>query len=183
MAMIKTVHESFLHELSDTYDAEHQLTDAMEGMLELATSPQVKQGLQRHITETKQQIKNLDQIFSSMNEKPEKVTCKGAGGIISEFKSGAKEIKNPALLDGFIAAGGLKGEHYEIASYRCLVAKATLMGEPDAAQLLGENLQMEERFAQQLEQVDQQLGRELVREQPELLGNGAGKSAASKSGR
>jgi ferritin-like metal-binding protein YciE len=183
VSAIKTMHEAFLHELSDTYSAEHQLTEAMQGMLEMAQHPQVKEGLQQHIKETKQQIKNLDQVFKSLGEKPEDVTCKGAAGIISEFKSGAKEIKEPALLDGFIAAGGLKGEHYEIATYRCLVAKTQLMGHSDAMELLQENLDMEERFAEQLEQVDKQLGQELVSDMPELVGAAEGNGKSSKMSR
>jgi ferritin-like metal-binding protein YciE len=180
VATIKTMQASFLHELSDTYSAEHQLTEAMQGMLELATNLQVKQGLQRHIAETKQQIKNIDQVFKSFAQTPEDVVCKGAAGIISEFKSGAKDIREPALLDGFIVAGGLKGEHYEIATYRFLVAKAQLLGHADAAQLLEDNLQMEERFAVQLEQVDKQLGQELVRDKPELVRSPGSEPKAGK---
>ena len=63
MAQIKTLHQAFLHELSDAYDAEQQLTQAMQEMLTMAQHPQVKQGLQQHIQETEQQIKNLEQVF------------------------------------------------------------------------------------------------------------------------
>jgi ferritin-like metal-binding protein YciE len=152
----------------------------MQGMLDLATNLQVKQGLQRHIAETKQQIKNIDQIFKSFEKKPENVICKGAAGIISEFKSGAKDIKEPALLDGFIAAGGLKCDHYENSTYRFLVAKAQLMGRAEVPQLLQDNLEMEERFAQQLEQFEKQLGQELVRDGPELVGDAGSEPKAGK---
>lgn len=171
MSQIKTVHQAFLHELSDTYNAEQQLMQAMEEMQGQASHPQVKQGLQGHMQETRQQIKNLDQVFKSLGEKPEDVTCKGAAGIISEFKTTAKEIKEQDLLDGFIVGAGCKGEHYEISTYRGLVAKAELMGHTQAVQLLRENLQMEERFAQQLEQLERQLGQELVQRKPELVGH------------
>ena len=49
MAAIKTMHALFLHELSDQYSAEQQLTKAMEEMLELAEDARVKKGLERHI--------------------------------------------------------------------------------------------------------------------------------------
>ncbi|MBI3965387.1 MAG: DUF892 family protein, partial [Chloroflexi bacterium] len=88
-----------------------------------------------------------------------------------EFKSGAKEIKQPDLLNGFIVAGGMKGEHYEIATYRCLVAKAELIGHTEAMQLLQQNLEMEEKFSQQLEVLDRQLGEELIAKGPELVGH------------
>lgn len=171
MAQIKTMHQVFLHELSDMYDGERQLTQAMQEMLDKAENPQVKQGLQRHIQETEQQIKNLDQAFKSLGEQPEKISCKGVSGLVSEFKSTAKDIKEQELLDGVIVAAGMKSEHYEIASYRGLVHKAQLMGHNEAAQFLQQNLQMEERFGQQLEQLGQQLGQQLISQKPELVGH------------
>ncbi len=137
----------------------------------LATNAQVKQGLEQHMAETTQQIKNLDSVFKSLGEKPEGVTCKGAAGIISEFKSTAKDIKASEILDGFIVGGGQKGEHYEIVSYKGLIEQATLMGHTDAAKLLQQNLAQEERFAMQLENLGKQLGKELVAKKPALVGH------------
>jgi ferritin-like metal-binding protein YciE len=174
MAAIKTMHALFLHEMSDQYSAEQQLSEAMGEMLKMAADPRVKAGLERHIAETAEQIKNLERAFASLDEKPEKMTCKGAAGIIAEFKGSAKDIKPPELLDGFIVGGGLKGEHYEIESYKGLVEKAELMGHAEAAGLLRRNLAQEERFAEQLQQLDKALG-ERAAADPELVGHPSGK--------
>jgi ferritin-like metal-binding protein YciE len=171
MASIKTMHDGFLHDLGDAYDAEEQLLAAMQEMLTLAQSPEVKRGLQQHITDTKAQIKNLDAVFKSLGEPAKKEACKGAAGIISENKTALKSIKQPALIDCALADGGLKAEHYEIASYRSLVSKARLMGHNQAATLLQQNLQMEEQFAQQLEQVGQKLGQQLIGQGKEIVGH------------
>jgi ferritin-like metal-binding protein YciE len=170
VAGIKTLHEAFLHELSDTYDAERQLLDAMTEMRAMAKHPQVKQGLQQHIAQTKQQVENLDKAFANLGEKPEKVTCKGVKGLVAEFKGAAKEMKTPELLDGLIVDAGIKSEHYEIATYGGLVEKAKLMKLDKVAKLLEENLAMEEHFEQQLHQVEKQLGQEMSRK-PELVGH------------
>lgn len=175
MAGIRTMHEAFLHELFDVYDAEHQLTKALPELAEMAQHSQVKQGLQQHLKETEQQIKNLDRVFASLGAKSKQVSCKGMAGILSEGKGMLKEIMAPELKDGAIVGGGCKVEHYEIASYQGLVSKARLMGHTEAAQLLQQNLQMEEQFAKKLEQIDQQLGQELVR-QPNLIGHEIGQS-------
>jgi ferritin-like metal-binding protein YciE len=169
------MHQSFLHELSDCYDAEQQFSQAMQEMMGMAQHPQVKQGLQQHIEETRQQIQNLDRVFQSLGARPEKLSCKGAAGIIAEFRSTAREIKEPPLLDGFILGAGAKGEHYEIATYRGLVEKAEIMGHQEAHRLLQENLRMEERFAQQCEQLDRQLGKQMVQQSPELVGHQVGR--------
>jgi ferritin-like metal-binding protein YciE len=175
VAQIQTVHQSFLHELSDCYDAERQFAQAMQGMLGMAQHPQVKQGLQQHIEETRQQIENLDRVFKSLGGQPEQVPCKGAAGIIAELRATAREVAEPQLLDGLILGGSAKGEHYEIATYRCLVEKPALMGHEEAHGLLQENLRMEERFAQQCEQLDKQLGQQLVQQHPQLVGHAVGR--------
>jgi ferritin-like metal-binding protein YciE len=170
VAGIKTLHEAFLHELSDTYDAEHQLLKAMDEMHGMAKHPKVKQGLQQHIAQTKEQVENLDKAFAALGEKPEKVTCKGVKGLVEEFKGAAKEMKTPELLDGLIVDAGVKSEHYEIATYGGLVEKAKLMKHDKVARLLEENLKMEELFEQQLHQVEKQLGQEMSKK-PELVGH------------
>jgi ferritin-like metal-binding protein YciE len=171
MAKISTMHEAFLHELADVYDAEQQLTKALPEMIEAAKNAPLKQGLQQHLKETQAQVKNLEQVFKSVGGAPEKVTCKGMAGIIGENKSTLKDIKEPALSDHAIVGGSLKVEHYEIASYRCLISQAQLMGHNEAAKLLQENLQQEETTAQKLEQMDKQLGQEVVSRGAQFVGH------------
>jgi ferritin-like metal-binding protein YciE len=173
MAAIKDMRTLFVHEMSDVYDAEHQLMQAMQEMMQQAENERVKSGLQRHIKETEQQVKNLDAAFKALGEKPEKVTCKGAAGLISEYKSTAKEIKAQELLDGFICGAGVKAEHYEIESYKGLVDKAKLMGQSEAAELFEKNLKMEEAFAEACEQLEKQLGQQVAKSKPELMGRAA----------
>ena len=173
MSAIKDMHALFLHEMSDVYDAEHQLMAAMEEMLAQATNREVKQGLTRHIKETRQQVKNLEAAFEALKAEPEKMKCKGAAGLISEYKGTAKDIKAPELLDGFICGAGVKAEHYEIESYKGLVDKARLMGHARAAELLEKNLAMEEAFAEQMEQLEKRLGQEVMAKGPSLVGHAA----------
>jgi ferritin-like metal-binding protein YciE len=166
MAAIKNMQQLFLHELSDVYDAEHQLTAAMQEMMEQATNAEVKKGLQRHIKETQQQIKNLDAAFKMMKAEPEKIKCKGAAGLISEYKGTAKDIKDPMLLDGFICGAGVKAEHYEIESYKGLVDKAKLLGQTKAAELFETNLAMEEAFASECELLEKNLDQQAASKMP-----------------
>ncbi len=63
-----------------------------------------------------------------------------------------KETKDiPALADLAINGGCSKVEHYEIASYRGLIAGAEQMRQTEIVSLLKENLQQEENTAQALE--------------------------------
>ena len=149
---IKTLEEKFVHGLGDIYDAEHQFLEAQEKMLPNATSSTVQTMLEQHITETQQQIVNLTQVYEILGLTPKRVSCDGAAGIVTEGDKLLKETKDvPALADLAIVGGCSKVEHYEIASYRGLIAGAEQMGQTEVARLLSENLQQEENTAQNLE--------------------------------
>lgn len=149
---ITTLEEKFVHGLGDIYDAEHRFLEAQEKMLPNATSPTVQAMLEKHIAETEQQIVNLTQVFELLGLTAQRVSCDGAAGIVSEGDKLLKETKDvPALADLAIAGGCSKVEHYEIASYRGLIAGAEQMGQSEVVRLLGENLQQEENTAQALE--------------------------------
>ena len=149
---ITTLEEKFAHGLGDIYDAEHRFLEAQEKMLPNATSSTVQTMLEQHIAETQQQIVNLTQVYEILGLTPKRVSCDGAAGIVTEGNKLLKETKDvPTLADLAIVGGCSKVEHYEIASYRGLVAGAKQMGQTEVVRLLSENLQQEENTAQKLE--------------------------------
>ncbi len=148
---IKTLDEKFQHELGDIYDAEHQFLDAQQQMLKKASDATVKTMLTEHISQTEQQIKNLEQIFEALGQQPKREKCQGAAGLVSEGQKLLKEVEGPALIDLAIAGAAAKVEHYEIATYRGLIEGAKMMGNRDVERLLQENLKQEEQTAQKIE--------------------------------
>ncbi len=167
---IKTLQEKFMHGLGDIYDAEHRFLDAQQTMLPNADSDLVRTSLETHIAETEQQIVNLTQVYEILGVTPQRVSCDGAAGIVKEGDKLLSETKDvPALADLAIVGGCSKVEHYEIASYRGLIAGAEMMGQTEIVRLLSENLQQEENTAQTLEA-----------SMPELLQN-AMRSATAKA--
>lgn len=158
MAKITTLEEKMKHGLGDVYDAEHQFLEAQEEMLPQANAPTVKALLKEHIGQTEEQISILEKVYKVMGEKPERIKCAGAAGIVSEGRQTLKEVSgNPALVDLAIAGGCSKVEHYEIASYRALITGAQQTGQDEVAQLLQQILQQEEQTAQKIEQSTPQL--------------------------
>ena len=149
---IKTLEEKFIHGLGDIYDAEHRFLEAQEKMLPNATSSTVQELLETHIAETQQQIVNLTQVYEVLGLTPKRVSCDGAAGIVTEGDKLLKETQDtPALADLAITGGCSKVEHYEIASYRGLIAGAEQIGQTEVVRLLTENLQQEEKTAQTIE--------------------------------
>lgn len=155
---IKNLNEKFIHELGDIYDAEHRFLEAQQQMLQQANNSTVKKLLEEHIEQTEQQIQNLEQAYSVLGEKPKRIKCDAAAGLVSEGQKTMKEAaNNPAILDCVIAGAQAKVEHYEVASYRGLIEGARVMGQDEVLQLLEQNLQQEEQTAQRVEKSVPQL--------------------------
>jgi ferritin-like metal-binding protein YciE len=143
MAATGTLHDAFLNELRDTYDAEKQLTKALAKLAKAATSPILRDAFESHLEETRGQIERLDQVFESVDEKPRGKHCEGIAGIIEEGKAIMEEDFDEATMDACLIAAGQRAEHYEIAAYGTLVAWARGMGHTEAADLLQETLDEE----------------------------------------
>ncbi len=143
MAATGTLHDAFLDELRDTYDAERQLTKALAKLAKAACSPDLQNAFETHLEETKGQIERLEEVFASVDERPKGKHCEGIAGIIEEGKSIMEEDFDEGTMDACLIAAGQRAEHYEMAAYGTLVAWARAMGHTEAAGLLQQNLDEE----------------------------------------
>lgn len=143
MATTKTLHDAFLNELRDTYDAEKQLSKAMSGLAKAATSPKLQHAFENHLDETRGHIDRLEQVFASLDEKARGKHCDGMAGIIDEGKAVMAEELDGQAMDACLIAAGQRAEHYEMAAYGTLIAWAQSMGHVEAAGLLKQTLDEE----------------------------------------
>ena len=150
---ISTLQEAFIHGLSDAYSAEKQMTKALPKLAKAATNPQLIKGFQDHLTETEGQIDRLDQIVELLGIKLERMACKAMEGLVKESDEVIKEIEKGAIRDVMLIGGAQKVEHYEIASYGCLVEMAKQMGYDEAAELLEETLEEEKATDEKLNEI------------------------------
>ena len=156
---ISSPREKFVHELADTYDAEHQFLEAMQTMHDKATDEKLKAMLEVHMAETRGQIEKLQQVFSSIGEQPRRQHCSGAEGIIEDSSKAMEEAGTDEIRDTFIVGGATKAEHYEMVSYADLIEGAELLKLRKAAKLLTENRQQEVRAARKLERTSPRLAK------------------------
>jgi ferritin-like metal-binding protein YciE len=156
---ISSPREKFVHELADTYDAEHQFLEAMQTMHDKATDEKLKAMLEVHMAETQGQIEKLQQVFSSIGEQPQRQHCSGAEGIIEEGSKAMEEAGTDEIRDTFIVGGATKAEHYEMVSYADLIEGAELLNLKKAAKLLTENREQEVRAARKLERTSPRLAK------------------------
>ncbi len=153
MAEAGTLHDAFIDELRDAYDAEKQLTKALPKLSKAASNPDLREAFEMHLQETQGHVERLEQVFESIGEKVKGKHCDGIAGIIEEGKSVMDEDFDETTMDACLIAAGQRAEHYEMAAYGTLVAWAQAMGHTEAAELLQQNLEEEKAADQKLSEL------------------------------
>jgi len=151
------LHDLFLEELADVYNAEQQLTKVLPKMAKAARNEELRQGFETHLQETEGQIARLEQVVEALGESMQRKTCKAMKGLIEEGSEIMQEQKGSSALDAALIAAAQKVEHYEIASYGTLCAWAKQMGHHEALELLHETLEEERATDERLTELAESL--------------------------
>ena len=101
---IRTLDDLFVHTLQDIYYAENQIIKALPTMISKTTDSQLKQGFEKHLTETKGHVKRLEQVFQMHGKAPKAVDCPAIDGIIKEANEVAGDIADKEVLDAALLA-------------------------------------------------------------------------------
>ncbi|QBG90801.1 ferritin-like domain-containing protein [Xanthomonas oryzae] len=155
---INTVEELFIHELSDIYSAEKQLTKSLPRLARAATEPKLKQAFEVHLEETQGQIERIDQVVDVLGIKLKRIKCAAMEGLVEESREVIDEIEAGPVRDAALIGGAQKVEHYEIASYGTIAAMAKQLGHADALPLLLATLEEEKATDEKLTLLAEQGG-------------------------
>ena len=150
MARAGTLHDAFLDELRDAYDAERQILKALPKMAKAAGSKTLRTAFEDHLAETRTQVERLEQVFARLEERVRGKHCDGVAGILKEGKSVMQEDFDDETMDACLIAAAQRVEHYEMAAYGTLAAWAKAMGHTEAASLLEETLNEEKAADERL---------------------------------
>ena len=140
---IKTLNDLFVHTLQDVYYAEQKITKALPKMIDKVSDPQLKQAFQTHLTETKNHVRRLEQVFQMHGEEAKAVTCPAIDGIVDEAQEIMGDASDHDVLDAAALASAQAVEHYEITRYGTLMAWAKQLGRNDCATVLQQTLEEE----------------------------------------
>ena len=166
MAAMSDPRELFLHELGDVLYAENTLVKALPKLAEEASDEELTLGFEEHLEETRQHVKNVEQVFEQLGEEPKAEQCPGIDGINKEHDDFvSKESPSQDVLDSFLTGAGARTEHYEIAAYEGLVTMAEAMGETQVVGLLTQNLEQEKAALEKLQTIGKRLAQEGARQQ------------------
>ena len=140
---LDSLHDLYVDELKDLYNAEHQLLKALPKMAKRATAPELKAAFTEHMEVTRTQVERLEEIFTALKASPKGKKCKAMEGLVAEGAEVIGEDGDPAVIDAALITCAQRVEHYEIAGYGCVRTFANLLGYEDAAALLQETLDEE----------------------------------------
>ncbi len=157
---IASPRELFVHELADMMSAEQQILKALPELQQEAQHAELKRAFKEHETETKGQIKNLQQVFKQLGEQPEETTCFGMQGLVQEHHALHEEDPSPEMLERANLSAAAKTEQYEIVAYAGLIQLAKELGEKDSAKLLQENLDQEQAMAKRVAALTKEIAKE-----------------------
>ena len=144
MAKEKTLQDLFHDTLKDIYYAEKKILTALPKMAKAAQNPDLKAAFTKHHGETEKQVSRLEEVFASIDEKPQGKKCAAIEGILNEGKEIMDEYKGAPALDAGLISAAQAVEHYEITRYGTLATWADELGNSTGARLLKATLAEEE---------------------------------------
>lgn len=93
---LDSLHDLYVEELKDLYNAENQLLKALPRMAKAATAPELKAAFTEHLEVTRTQVERLEQIFEGLEVSPKGKKCKAMEGLVEEGKEILGEGGDPA---------------------------------------------------------------------------------------
>jgi len=137
--------ELYLQGLRNAHALETQALEIMQRQVErLENYPEMKAGLERHIKQTEEQQRRLDQIMQAHGTSYSalKETATGLMGNVTAMMHAA--TSDEVLKNSF---ADYAFEHFEIAAYTSLITMAEAAGDQRHIPLLQQTLQEEEEFS------------------------------------
>lgn len=147
---VKTLEDLFIHELSDIYSAEKQLSKALPKLARAAQSTELAAAFTTHLEETHGQIERIDRVVEVLDIKLKRIKCAAMEGLVEEGKEVIEEVEKGPVRDAALIAAAQKVEHYEIASYGTLCVLAKQLGHTEALKQLKATLAEEKSTDEKL---------------------------------
>ena len=174
--------ELFLHELGDVLTAERTIAKMIPALRREVSNEKLSTRFNEHLEETRQHVKNVEQVFKALGARAKAERCPAIEGIQAELAESPKP-SSPELKDLAVLAVASRVEHYEISAYEGLITMARAMGQKDVVQLLERNLKEEQAMLRDGKAVTRQLaGRATKDDQPTDGGSRSGGRSPARAG-
>ena len=138
-----TTPEDLIHyQIRSALTMEHHSLEALDELHSAAKDSKIKKLFSHHADETREQIANLERVFTILGFKESTAPSPATTGIKNQA-SALIEKAEPKLRDQIALMSALGNEHFEIASYTGLILQAQTLGSAEAGKYLQENLDQE----------------------------------------
>jgi ferritin-like metal-binding protein YciE len=116
----------------------------------VAGHPELKQGIQTHLEETRAQQSHVEEILRRHNAEPREHVDQAMQAMLQETEKWANMVQDRDLRDAGLIASAQRVEHYEIAVYGSLATWAKQLGLDEDLQALLSILEEEKRTDERL---------------------------------
>jgi ferritin-like metal-binding protein YciE len=140
---LQSLDDVLVEQLGDLLDAEKQLVQALPKMASAASDEKLQKAFKEHLSETRDHVTRLEEIFGQLGKQPPSETCKAMQGLVAEGEEIISAQGDPAAKDAALIAAAQRVEHYEIAGYGTAKTLADQLGHGDAKDLLDQTLDEE----------------------------------------
>jgi ferritin-like metal-binding protein YciE len=147
---VTSLRDLYIAELQEIRSAEEQLVAALPRMADVAGHPELKQGIQTHLEETRAQQSRVEEILRRHNAEPREHVDQAMQAMLQEAEKWASMVQDRDLRDVGIIASAQRVEHYEIAVYGSLATWAKQLGLEEDLQALLSILEEESRTDERL---------------------------------
>ena len=149
---LNTPEEAYNFKLGAALKMEHTVLEKiLQDSIEEAQDDRLTKLFSHHADETREQIRNLEQVFALFGWDVDDSPCPAIEAIHKEGKANVKKTDD-SIVDSVILSGALETEHHEIAVYEGLIISARAMGRDDVVQLLEQNLEQEQHTLHEAKQ-------------------------------
>jgi ferritin-like metal-binding protein YciE len=148
---VTSFRDLYIAELQEIQSVEGQLIEALPRMADVAGHPELKQGIQTHLEETRAQQSRVEEILHRHKVEPREHVDQAMQAMLQEAEKWASMVQDRDLRDAGIIASAQRIEHYEIAVYGSLATWAKQLGLDEDVQallaILGEEKRTDERLS------------------------------------
>ena len=116
---------------------------ALPKMASAASDEKLQKAFKEHLSETRDHVSRIEEIFGQLGKQPPSETCKAMQGLVAEGEEIISAQGDPAAKDAALIAAAQRVEHYEIAGYGTAKTLADQLGHSDAKDLLDQTLDEE----------------------------------------
>jgi ferritin-like metal-binding protein YciE len=140
---LESLQDLYLEQLKDLHSAERQIIEALPKMIKATSHPELRQAFEKHLRQTEEQLRRLEQIGKRAGEDLSGHKCKGMEGLLEEGKELMEKRSDSDVLDAALISAAQRVEHYEMAGYGCARTYAGLLGLDDDEEILQRTLDEE----------------------------------------